>query len=67
MAGRKSERSVEFKHEDGFESVNDLVSVLELCGVVVEDIDGPNFTLSKGVEVTVKSVKKYKELMQKLI
>ena len=67
MAGRKSERSVEFKHEDGFESVKDLVSFLESCGVVVEDIDGLNFALSKGVEVTVKSVKKYNELMQKLL
>ena len=34
LAGRKSERSVEFKHEDGFKSVKDLVSFLELCGVL---------------------------------
>ena len=65
--GKKSERSVEFNHVDGFTSVKDLVSFLSSYCIGVEDIDGLNFGLSKGVEVTVKSVSKYNELMQKLM
>ena len=57
MAWTKSIRSVEFTQADGFESMKDLVSFVGSCGL--------NFALSKGLEITVKFVKKYKELMQK--
>ena len=58
---------MEFTHEDVFESVKDLVSFRELSGLEVEYIDGHSFVISQGVEVTVKSVKKYNELMQTLL
>ena len=58
---------MEFTHEDVFESVKDLVSFWESSGLEVEYIDGHSFVLSQGVEVTVKSVKKYNELMQTLL
>ena len=57
----------EFSHEDLFKSVKDLVSFSESSGLEVECIDGHSFARSQGVEVTVKSVKKYNELMQKLL
>ena len=65
--GKKSERSVEFNHVDGFTSVKNLVSFLSSYCISVEDIDGLNFGRSKGVEVTVKSVSKYNELMRKFM
>ena len=56
MAWTKSIRSVEFTQADGFELMKDLVSFVGSCGL--------NFALSKGLEITVKFAKKYKELMQ---
>ena len=56
MAWTNSIRSVEFTQADGFESMKDLVSFVGSCGL--------NFALSNGLEITVKFVKKYKELMQ---
>ena len=67
VTGGKTARTVEFTHVDKFESIKDLVSFLSTCDVSIEDVDGINFSMSKGVEVTVKSVKKYNEFMQKLL
>ena len=58
---------MQFTHEDVFESVKDLVSFWESSGLKFEYIDGHSFALSQGVEVTLKSVKKYNELMRKLL
>mgnify|MGYP001793979600 CR=1 FL=1 len=47
---------MEFTQADGFESMKDLVTFVGSCGL--------NFALGNDLEITVKFVKKYKELMQ---
>ena len=38
-----------------------------IYGISVDDINGVYFSVSKGLQVTVKSVNKYNEFMQKLL